>query len=127
MVASSSTDYQGPMPMDVDPAQDTKGRVRKARMTIRRAKVKMPKAKERKGKEKGQEKKVSKRAKVKVKTKTEKVWQLVTLVGSQDIWLETVGETIYFRQVASDTAHSSSGGASDSYSWSTASQCESAK
>ena len=37
MVASSSTDYQGPMAM----AQDTKGKARKVRMTTRKAKVKV--------------------------------------------------------------------------------------
>ena len=45
------------------------------------------------------------RAKVKAKTKKEKVWQHVTHVGSQDILLETVGETIF--DIASDTARSS--------------------
>ena len=47
------------------------------------------------------------KAKARAKTKNEKVWRLVTLVGSPDILLEAVGETT----VASDTAHSSSGGA----------------
>ena len=46
------------------------------------AKVKIPRAKERK------EKKMTARAKVKAKTKKAKVWQRVTLVESQDIWLK---------------------------------------
>ena len=37
------------------------------------------------------------RAKVRVKTKKETVWQHVTLVGIPDILLETVGETILDR------------------------------
>ena len=56
-------------------------------MTIRRAKVKMLRAKERKEKEFRKEKKVITRAKVKAKTKKAKVWQHVALVESQDILL----------------------------------------
>ena len=37
------------------------------------------------------------RAKARAKTKKDRVWQLVTLVGSPDILLETVGETIFDR------------------------------
>ena len=61
-----------------------KERARKARMIIKRVKVRMLKAKERKEKCNRKERKVK-----------EKVWQLVTLVGSQDILLETVRETIF--------------------------------
>ena len=54
-------------------------------MTIRKAKVWMPRAKERKEKEIRQEK---------------KAWQHATLVGSQDILLGTVGGTIFDRRQA---------------------------
>ena len=64
MAASSSADYQGPMPKDIDRAQDAKEKARGARMTIKRAKAKMPKAKERKGREIRKERKVITRAKV---------------------------------------------------------------
>ena len=56
-----------------------KDQARRARMTIRKAKVKIQSAKERK------EKKVIRRAKVKEKTRKAKVRQRVTLVESQDI------------------------------------------
>ena len=72
-----------------------KERARKARMTIKRARVRTPTAKERKGKKNRKEKKVITVAKA--KTKKGKVWQHVTLVGGQDILLETVGETIFDR------------------------------
>ena len=76
----------------------------------------MPQAKERKETENNRkEKQVIPLAKARAKTRKAKVWQLVTLAGSPDILLETVGETtiIFDRlQVASDTAHSSSGEAS---------------
>ena len=58
-------------------------------MTIRKAKVWMPRAKERKEKEIRQEKKVIRRANV-----------TLTLVGSQDILLGTVGGTIFDRRQA---------------------------
>ena len=74
-----------------------KARARKLRMTIKRTKVRMPKAKERKEKENRKEKEVMTRAKEKAKTRKEKVWQLVTLVGSRDILLETVRETTFDR------------------------------
>ena len=60
-------------------------KARRARMTIRKAKVWMPRAKERKEKEIRQEK---------------KAWQHATLVGSQDILLGTVGGTIFDRRQA---------------------------
>ena len=87
MVTGTSTDYQA-MPM---------AGVRKARMTIRRVKVRIPKAKERKENENRKEKKAIRRAKAKAKTRKEKVWQLLTRAGSQDILLETVGETVFDR------------------------------
>ena len=62
-----------------------KEKVRRARMTIRRAKVKMPRAKERKGKEIRKEKKVNIRVKAMAKTRKAKVWQCGTLVERQDI------------------------------------------
>ena len=57
----------------------------------------MPKAKERKEKSNRKENKVITRAKAKAKARKEKVWLHVALVGSQDILLETVGETIFDR------------------------------
>ena len=68
-------------------------------MTIRKAKAKMPRAKERQGKEIRKERRVITRAKVKAKTKKAKakVWQHVTPVESQDIFLKTVGGTIFDR------------------------------
>ena len=65
-------------------------------MTARKAKVRIPRARQRKEKNK-QKRKVITRAKVRAKTKKEKVWQRDTLVGSPDILLETVGETIFDR------------------------------
>ena len=69
-----------------------KEKVRRARMTIRKVKVKMLRAKEGKEKDTRKERKVITRAKVKAK-----VWQRVTLVGSQDILLKVVGGIIFDR------------------------------
>ena len=74
-----------------------KEKVRRARMTIRKAKVKILRAKERKEKEIRKEGTVITRAKVKAKTRKAKVWQHVTLVESQDSWLKTVGGTLFDR------------------------------
>ena len=82
MVASSSTNYQGPMPMDIDRVQDTKEKgkkVRKARMTIKRAKVKMPRANERKDKEIRKERKVITRAKEKERPERQRCGNIVHL------------------------------------------------
>ena len=89
MVASSSTDYQESMPVDVDRVQDVKGKGKKGNHW---AKLTMPKEKERKEKENSRkERKVITRAKVRAKTRKEKVWQLATLVDSPDVLLETAG------------------------------------
>ena len=88
MVASSSTLIEFKMP---------KEKVRKARMTIRKAKVKMLRAKERKEKEIREERKVITGSKVNAKTRKARVWQRVTLVEGQDILLKTVGGTIFER------------------------------
>ena len=87
-------------------------RARKAKMITRRAKVRIPKAKERKENSNRKETTVIARAKVRAKTRKEKVWQHVTLVRSPDILLETVGETIYDRLQVIQPVHPSSGGAS---------------
>ena len=58
-------------------------------MTIRKAKVKMLRAKERKESEIRKEKKAITRAKVKAKTKKAKVWQHVTLVENRDNMLHS--------------------------------------
>ena len=71
-----------------------KEKVKRVRVTIRKAKVKMLRAKRRKEKEIRKEWKVITRAKVKAKPR---VWQPVTLVESQDILLKTVGGTIFDR------------------------------
>ena len=62
-----------------------------------KGKGKDAKGKGKKGKEIIKEKKVITRVKVKAKTRSEKVQQHVTLAGSQDILLRTVGETIFDR------------------------------
>ena len=76
-----------------------KEKVRRARVTNRKVKVKvkMPRAKDIEEKEIRKERKVIRRAKVKAKTKKAKVWQHVTLVESQEILLKTVGGTIFDR------------------------------
>ena len=71
-----------------------KERATKARMTIKGAKARMPKVKGRKEKSNRNERKVITRAKVSAKTRKEQVWQLV---GSQGIFLESVGETNFDR------------------------------
>ena len=63
-----------------------KEKVRRARMTIKRAKVKMPRAKERKEKEIRKEKKVITRAKVKAKTEWKRCGNVL---HSQNILLNT--------------------------------------
>ena len=71
-------------------------KVRRARMAIGQAQVKMPRAKERKGEgdQKGKRRVITR---VKAQTDKAKVWQHVTLPGSQDILLKTVGETTFDR------------------------------
>ena len=81
-VGRSSTDHQGPMPMGIDRVQDTKEKgkkVRKARMTIKRAKVKMPRANERKDKEIRKERKVITRAKEKERPERQRCGNIVHL------------------------------------------------
>ena len=51
IVASSSTDYQGPMPMDVDRVQDAKGKGKKGKNDYQKGKGKDAKGKGKKGKE----------------------------------------------------------------------------
>ena len=51
MLASSSTDYQGPMPMDVDRVQDAKGKGKKGKNDYQKGKGKDAKGKGKKGKE----------------------------------------------------------------------------
>ena len=65
-----------------------KEKVRRARVIIKKAKVKMPKAKERTQKDIRKERKVIMRAKVKAKTRKARVWQHVALMESQDILQE---------------------------------------
>ena len=57
MVASSSTDYQGPMPMDIDRVQDAKGKGKKGKNGRQKGKGKDAKSKGKKGKgdQKGKE------------------------------------------------------------------------
>ena len=100
MVASSSTHYQAPMPMDVDRVQDAKGKGKKGKNDYQKGKGKDAKGKgktaegeQQKGKECGH--------KDKAKGKDQK-GKGVTLVGSPEILLEIAGKV----------AHSSSGGAS---------------
>ena len=72
-------------------------RARRAKMIIKKANVKMPRAKERKEKEIRKEQNVITRAKVEAKTRKAKVWQRIALVESQDILLKTFGGTIFDR------------------------------
>ena len=51
MLASSSTDDQGPMPMDVDRVQDAKGKGKKGKNDYQKGKGKDAKGKGKKGKE----------------------------------------------------------------------------
>ena len=52
MVASSSTEYQGPMPiMDVDRGQDAQGKGKRGKNDYQKGNLEMPKDKERKEKE----------------------------------------------------------------------------
>ena len=83
MVASSSTDYEGPMPMDVDRVQDAKGKGKKSKNGHQRSKGKDAKGKGKKEKEIRKEKKVATRVKVKGKTKKAKVWQHVIVVEAR--------------------------------------------
>ena len=50
MVASSSTDYQGPMPMEVDRVQDATGKGKKGKNEYQKGKGKDAKRKGKKGK-----------------------------------------------------------------------------
>ena len=73
--------------MDVDRAQDTKGKGNMGKNDYQTGKGKAGKGAGKKGK--GDEK--GKEVKVKAKTKKAKAWQHVTLVESQGIWLKIVG------------------------------------
>ena len=55
MVASSSTDYQGPMPMDIDRVQDAKGKGKKGKDDHQKGKDKDAKGEGKKGNQKGKE------------------------------------------------------------------------
>ena len=98
--------------MDVDRIQDAKGKGKKGKNDYpRRARVRMPKAKERKEKENRKEKEGDHKGKGKGKDqKGEGVAACYTCGKpghfARDCWRNNI------RQVASDAAHSSSGGAS---------------
>ena len=81
--------------MDIDRVRDAKGKGKKGKIDRQKGKGKDASGRGKKGKESRKEKKMIARAKERAKTTKEKVWQLVTLVGSQDILLETVRETIF--------------------------------
>ena len=109
MVASSSTDYQGPMPMDVDRVQDAKGKGKKVKNDHQKGKDAKGKGKEGQGYHKGKEGD----HKGKGKDKDQKGKGVTTCYTcgkpghlAKDSWRNNI------RQVASDQTHSSSGGAS---------------
>ena len=104
MVASSSADYQGPKPMDIDRVQDAKGPGKTGKNDHQKGKGKDTKGKGKKGKE-GDQKGKSKR-----KDQKGKGAATCYTCGkpghlAKDCWRDNI------RQVASDPAHSSSRGA----------------
>ena len=111
MVASSSTDYQGPMPMDIDRVQDAKGKCQKGKNDHQKGKGKDAKGKGGRGrKDKGDQK--GKEGDHRGKGKDQKGTGVATCYACgkpghlvRDCWRN-------IRQVGSDPAHSSSGGAS---------------
>ena len=111
MVASSSTEYQGPMPMDVDRVQDAKGKGKKVKNDHQKGKGKDAKGKGKKGQ--GYQKGKEGDHKGKGKGKDQKGKGVATCYTcgkpghlAKDCWRNNI------RQVASDQTHSSSGGAS---------------
>ena len=103
MVASSSTDYQGPMPMDIGRVQGAKGKGKKGKNDNQKGKGKDVKGKGKKGKEGDH--------KGKGKGKDQKGKGVATICYccgkpghlAKDCWRNKI------RQVAGDQAHSSSG------------------
>ena len=112
MVASRSTDYQGPMPMGVDRVQDAKGKGKKGKNDHQKGKGKDAKGKGKKGKldQKGKESDHKGKGKCKDQKGTGGVATCYTCGKpghlAKDCWRNNI------RQVASDPTHSSSGGAS---------------
>ena len=103
MVASSSTDYQGPMPINIDRVQDAKGEGKKGKDDHQKGKGKDAKGKGKKGK--GDQKGKEGDQKGQGKGKDQKGKGVATCY--------TCGKPGHLaREVASDPAHSSSGGAS---------------
>ena len=92
--------------------QKDDGKGKKGENDYQKGKGQDTKGKGKKGNSNRKETTVIARAKVRAKTRKEKVWQHVTLVRSPDILLETVGETIYDRLQVIQPVHPSSGGAS---------------
>ena len=98
MMASSSTDYQGPMPMDVDRVQTAQGKGKKGKNDQQKGKGKDAKGKGKKGKGKGNGRKGKGVATCHTCGKPGHL--------AKDCWRN------HIRHVASDQTHSSSGGAS---------------
>ena len=71
--------------MDVDRVQDAKGKGEKGKNACQKGKGKDAKGKGNKEEDHRKERKVITRAKARARTRKEKVWQIVTLVGSPDI------------------------------------------
>ena len=99
-MASSSTDYQGPVPVDVDRVQDAKGNGKNGKNDPEKGKGKdaKGKGKNEKGDQKGKE--GDRKGKGKGKDIKSKVWgaNVYTRVA-KDCWRNNI------RQVASDQAH----------------------
>ena len=111
VVASSSTDYQGPMPMDADRVQDAQGQGKKGKNDNQNGKGKDAKGKGKKGQ--GDQKGKGGDHKGKGKGKDQKGKGVATCYTcgkpghlAKDGWRSNI------RPVASDQTHSSSGGAS---------------
>ena len=111
MVASSSTDYQGPLPIDVDRVQDAQGKGMKGKNDHQKGKGKDAKGKGKKGKGDHKGKEGDYKGKGKGKDQVGKGAATCYTCGkpghlAKDCWRNNI------RQVASDQTHSSSGGAS---------------
>ena len=109
MVASSCTDYQGPMPMNMDRVQDATGKCQSGKNDHQKGKGKDAKGNEGKGEQKGID--GDQKGKGKRKDQKGKGVAICCTCGepghlARDCWRNNI------RQVASDPAHSSSGGAS---------------
>ena len=82
MVASSSTDYQGPMPMDIDRVQDAKVKGRTGKNDHQKGKGEEAKGKGKKGNGDQKGKEGDRKGKGKGEDQKAKVWRCVTREAS---------------------------------------------